>query len=196
MPGYLQGDPGSLRDLRMVGRMGQQNTGAIAIQPNTPEHRSKVAIMRRVAVRNTNNLQTVHFDLFIAEHPDSGSRDGMQIFTVIPKLLMISGNEIHPLWRDEFAQWLRCSLRIDSRPVVQITSNKNRVRLFLQNLRNHASQETAVSHMAQVQVADQSSSSAAPRMGQVRELHRRPGDPGPACVENPVESGHDRRPEQ
>src|SRR5438552_12412732 len=39
-------------------------------------------------------------------------------------------------------------------------------------------------------IADQRRSSPAPRRRQVRKPHRRSRDSRPACVENPVESGH------
>ena len=146
--------------------------------------------MRRIPVRDTNNLQTVHFHLLIAEHADSGRRNGIQIFAVVPKLLMISSDEIHAVRRHELAQRLRGSPRVDGRPVIQISSDKNRVWLFLHNLRNHTPQKTAVSHVSQVQIADQRRPSPAPRRRQVREPHRRSRDSRPACVENPVESGH------
>ena len=84
--------------------------------------------------------------------------------------------------------------RVDGRAVIQISSNKNRVRLFPQNLRNHAPQKIAVSHMPKVQIADQRRSSPAPRRRQVRQSHRRSRDSRPACVENPVESGQSAAP--
>src|ERR1039458_6591189 len=42
-----------------------------------------------------------------------------------------------------------------------------------------------------MQIADQRGCSPAPRIREVREPHRHPGDPGPASVENPVESALD-----
>src|SRR5216683_5715403 len=113
----------------MVWRMRQQNARAIAIQSDAAQHGRKLAIVR-VPVRHANNLQTVRFHLLIAEHADSGRGNGMQIFAVVPKLLMISRDEIHAVWRHELAQWLRCSPRVDGSPIIQITSNKDRVWLF------------------------------------------------------------------
>src|ERR1700730_15066410 len=87
-------------------------------------------MVRRVPVRDANDLQTVPFHLLIAEHPASGCRNGMQIFTVIPKLLMVPSDEIHSLWRHEFVQWLRCSPRVDGcsvykSPAIKIASGSS-----------------------------------------------------------------------
>ena len=49
--------------------------------------------MGRVPVRHTNDLQTVYFHLLIDEHAHPSGRNGMQIFAVIPKLLVIAGDE-------------------------------------------------------------------------------------------------------
>src|SRR6202789_3511428 len=144
--------------------------------------------LRRVPVRHTDNLQTVNFHLLIDEHAHPGSRNGMQIFAVIPKLLVVARDKIHAVRRHELAQRLRCSPDVDGRAVIQIAGNKNRVRLFLQNLRNHPPQKTAVSHMPQVQVADERRPPPAPRRRQVRESNRRSSDSRPACVENSVEA--------
>src|SRR5271156_4999515 len=144
--------------------------------------------MRRVPVRHTNNLQTVYFHLLIDEHTHPGCRNSMQIFAVIPKLLVVSGDKIYAVRRHELAQRLRCAADVDGRAVIQIASNKNRVRLFLQNLRNHPPQKTAVSHMPQVQVADERRPPPAPRRRQVREPYRRSSDSRPAGVENSVEA--------
>src|ERR1700691_654436 len=147
-----------------------------------------MAALRRVPVRHTNNLQTVNFHLLIDEHAHPGSRNGMQILAVIPTLLVVSRNKIHSVRRHELAQRLRCSADVDGCAVIQIAGNKNRVRLFLQNLRNHPPQKTAVSHMPQVQVADERRPPPAPRRRQVRESHRRSSDSRPACVEDSVEA--------
>src|ERR1700722_2554712 len=143
---------------------------------------------RRVPVRHSNNLQTVNFHLLIDEHAPPGCRNGMQIFAVIPELLVVSRDKINAVRRHELAQRLRCSPDVDGRAVLQIAGNKNRVRLFLQNLRNHPPQKTAVSHMPQVQVADERRPPPAPRRRQVREAYRRSSDSRPACVENSVEA--------
>src|SRR5207247_8778459 len=97
--------------------------------------------------------RTVDVHLLVAEPANSRSRNGMQIFAVVPKLLMISSDDIHAVRRHELAQRLRGSPRVDGRPVIQISSDKNRVWLFLHNLRNHAPQTTAASHVSQVQLA-------------------------------------------
>src|ERR1700722_19990217 len=103
---------------------------------------------------------------------------------------MISRNEIDALWRHELAQWLGRPPRIDGRAVKQVPSDKNRVRLFYRNRRDHAPQKTTVSDMPKVQIADQRHSAPTPRRRQVRKAHRNSRDPRPACVENPIESGH------
>src|ERR1700733_8022688 len=130
------------------------------------QHRRELSILRRIPVRNANNLQTVHFHLLVAKHTHSGRRDRIQIFAVVSKLLMISCDEIHALWGYELVQWLRGSASVDGRPIIQIASNKNRVWLFLQGLRNQAPQKTAVPHVPKVHIADQRRSSPAPRSRQ------------------------------
>src|SRR3984957_19354389 len=140
---------------------------------------------RRVPVRHSNNLQTVNFHLLIDEHAHPCCRNGTQIVAVIPELLVVSRDKIHAVRRHELAQRLRCSPDVDGGAVIQIASNKNRVRLFLQNLRNHPPQKTAVSHMPQVQVADERRSPPAPGRRQVRESHRRSSDSSPASGATP-----------
>jgi len=56
-------------------------------------------VLRRVTVRHANNLQTIHFYLLIAEHAHPGRRNGIQIFAVVAKLLVISRDKIHAVWR-------------------------------------------------------------------------------------------------
>jgi hypothetical protein len=190
MPGQLEGNAGGLRDLGMVRRVRQQNARAVAIQADVMQHGRKPSVLRRAPLRNANDLQTLHFHLLIAEHTDSGRRNGIQIFAVVPKLLMISCDEIYAVWRHEFAQWLRRSPCVDGRPIIQIASNKNRVWLFPQNLCNQAPQKTAVSDVPQVHIADQRRSSPVPGGRQVRKPNRRSRDTRPTCVEDTVQSGH------
>ena len=54
------------------------------------------------------------------------------------------------------------SARNDALPESASAADENRIRRFLQNLRDHTPQEIAVSNMPQVQVADQRRCSAAP----------------------------------
>src|SRR3984957_2272678 len=143
---------------------------------------------RRVPVRHSNNLQTVNFHLLIDEHAHPCCRNGTQIVAVIPELLVVSRDKINAVRRHELAQRLRCSPDVDGGAVIQIASNKNRVRLLLQNLRNHPPQKTAVSHMPQVQVADERRPAPAPRRRQVHESYRYSSYARPACVENAVEA--------
>src|ERR1700687_2436363 len=95
-------------------------------------------------VRHANDLQTVNVDLLIVKYADAGGGDGSEIFAVVSKLLVISRDKIDAVWRRELAKRLRSSLRVNGRAIIQITGNENRVRLFPQNGRNQASQETAV----------------------------------------------------
>src|SRR5580692_2779273 len=152
--------------------------------------------MGRASTWRARNLQTVCFHLFVAEHADSRRRNRVQIFTVTPKLLMISRDEIHTVWRHQLAQWLRCSPCVDGRAVVQISSDENRIRRFLQNLRDHTPQEIAVSNVPKVHVTDQCRCSAAPCCRKIREPHRRARDARPACIDNSVKSRHYRNSEQ
>src|ERR1700730_3937164 len=99
-------------------------------------------------VRHANDLQTVHVHLLVVEYTNAGGGDGSQVLAIVSKLLVISRDKIHAVWRRELAKRLRCSLLVDGRAVIQVTGNKYRVRLFLQDRRNQTPQKPAVSHVA------------------------------------------------
>src|SRR5271169_1562664 len=120
----------------------------------------------------------------------------MQIFTVIPELLVISCHKVDAVWRGQFSQWLGCSRRIDGCAVIQVSRDKNRVWVLLQNLCHHPTKKTAVSHVPQVYIADQRGFSPAPGCRQVREPHGGSRNPRPTRVEYPVESSENGKPKQ
>ena len=62
--------------------------------------------MPRISVLHTKNLQTIYFNLFVVEHAYASRRNGLEIFAVVAKLLMISGDEIHAVRRSQLVQWL------------------------------------------------------------------------------------------
>src|SRR5437879_2864776 len=95
----LQRNPGSLRNFRRIGSMRQSNARTAAIQTDALEHRRKGSAMPRIPVLDTKNLQTIYFNLFVVEHAYASRRNSMEIFAVVPKLLMISSDEIHTVWR-------------------------------------------------------------------------------------------------
>jgi len=88
VPGKLQRNTCSLRNFRMVGRVQQQNTGALAIEAHAVQRRRQLAT-RGVPVRHAKNLQSVYFYLLAAQHAHPGRRNGTQVFAVVPKLFMI-----------------------------------------------------------------------------------------------------------
>src|SRR5271169_1785848 len=79
VPGELQRNAGSLSDFRMVGRMDQQNAGAIAIQTDAMKRRCQVLSSRRVIVGHPDDLQAVHIHFLVAEHANPGRGYGTQI---------------------------------------------------------------------------------------------------------------------
>lgn len=99
MPGKLQRNARGLGDFGMVGCVCQQNARTVAIQTDAVEGRRQRVVAPRIPVRHTNNLQTVYLHFFIVEHTHPSRCNGLKVFTVIPKLLMIPRNEIHAVRR-------------------------------------------------------------------------------------------------
>src|SRR5271165_3839014 len=98
--------------------------------------------------------------------------------------------------RRQLLQWFGSSLRIDGGAVVQIAGDEDCVRLFAEDFGNHPAQETAVTNMPQMQVADEGGPASPPGIGQVRQSYRRSCDPRPAGIEHAVSSSYQRDPEQ
>jgi hypothetical protein len=106
-----------------------------------------------------------------------------------PQIAHDFGNEVDSVRRHEPVQWLRFSPRIDGRSIIQITSNKNRVRLFPQNFSNQAPQESPLSPNPRCTLLMSALFARGTRPAS-SQPHHRSRDPRPACVEKPLEGGH------
>src|SRR5581483_8415883 len=157
---------------------------------------AKAAVVYGVSIWNADDLQAIDLHLFIAQHADARSCNGVQEFTVIAELLVISCHEIHSLRSQKFLQRLCRSLSVNGSAVVQIAGNKDCIRLFLQDLRDHALQESAVADVVKMHVADQRRFPSAPRVRQIRETDGRTRDPRTAGVQEAVDSNYDRSHQQ
>lgn len=118
MSGELQRNAGGLGNLRVIRRMSQQNACPITIQADSVKHRGKSVAMGCVPIWDADDLQAIHFHLLIAEDANTGSRNGIQILSVVPELLVVSCHKIHSLWRRKFFQWLCRLMGIDGCAIV------------------------------------------------------------------------------
>src|ERR1700748_3350235 len=98
VPGKLQGKSLCLSDIGMVGCMGQQNAGSVAVERQGAKNRREVTIRSCITVGDAHDLQAVNVHLFIFQDSHSRGGDRVQILAVIPELLVISGDEIHAVW--------------------------------------------------------------------------------------------------
>ena len=118
MSGELQRDSRSLGDFRIVGRMGQKDAGAVAIQTDAVEHGRKMPVLSGIPVGDPDDLQTIRFHLLVAKHAHAGGRNCIQIFAVIAKLLVIAGDKVDSVGRSELAQGFCGTSRVDGCAVV------------------------------------------------------------------------------
>ncbi len=152
-PDNCRETPAASASCRMVGRMDQQEYWPDRDPDRTPlQHRRQMPLLRRIPIRHTDNLQPIDFYFLVVEHAHTRRGNGPQIFAVVAELLVISRDEINPLRCRKFIQRLGSPPRINGSAVIQIPGNKNRVRLFPQNLRHHPPQK--IRHFARAPDAD------------------------------------------
>ncbi len=160
------------------------------------ENRLQVPTLSCIPVRDANDLETVDFDLLVAEHPDPGGGYGVQVFRVVPKLLVISRDEVDAVGRGQFLERLGGPACVDGGAVVEISGDKDGIGLLVENLRHHAAKEVAVADVPEVEVADQRRFPAVPFFRQVGELNGQAGDSGQAGVKDAKNPSRDRQGEQ
>ena len=93
------------------------------------------------------------------------------------KLLMVPGNEIHSERRIKFLQRRGQLIRVCPGAVKQVSGNEDNVRAQTVGHRHHAPAELRSVYVAQVQVAQQQGSPAAPLVGEAGEAVPVIGDP-------------------
>lgn len=186
--GELKGNSSGFRNLGMIWRMSQKDAGAAAIHADVLKNGSEVAILRGVAIRNTNDLETVGVNFFVAENANTRGFDSAKILAVVAKLLVIPGDKINALGRGETAERLGGATSIDGRAVVKIAGNENGVGFLFQNLCDHAPEKTSVAHVAEVNVADEGGFAPAPGLRKISETNGDARDASPTGIEYTIRS--------
>ena len=95
-------------------------------------------VLRGVTVRDADDLQAVCFDFLVGEHANTGGFDGAKILGVVSKLFVIASDEIDAMRSGEAAERFSGAVGVDGGTVIQITGDKDGVRLFLEDLGDHA----------------------------------------------------------
>lgn len=102
--GELERDAGGFRGGGMVGRVGEQDAGAIAVHAERVQGGGEVSGAGGAAVGDAENLEAVGVNLFVVEDADSGVSDGVKILAVVAELLVVSGDEVNAVGSGEIAE--------------------------------------------------------------------------------------------
>ncbi len=100
--GELQADFFFRRDGQMIGRVSQEDAGAVRVEVRLAQNRAEALGLDGIAVVHADELETVHDDLFIIEHANAGIAHCVEIFRAVAKLFMISGDEVGSQGRRKF----------------------------------------------------------------------------------------------
>lgn len=102
--GELKRISGGLGDFGMIGGVGQKDAGTIAVERNGAQRGREISARSCVAVRNADDLESIDVDAFILENTDARCGDSVEIFAVVPELLVIARDEINSMRRGELAE--------------------------------------------------------------------------------------------
>src|SRR6516165_9653965 len=108
--------------------MGQQNTGAIAIDRRPLEDRPETLGADRVMVVHTHYLQAVERYLLVVQDADAGTLYRLEILDGVGKLLVIAGDEIGTVRRPKIGPRLGEPVWICSGAIEQVAGNEDHVR--------------------------------------------------------------------
>ena len=96
VPRKLQADLFFRRDGQMMRRVRQKNARDIRIDFGVAQDGAVMLWLHRVMMMDADELQAIDHNLFVVEHAHARVLHGIEIFRVVAKLLVISGNEIRP----------------------------------------------------------------------------------------------------
>src|SRR5579863_1151236 len=167
----------------MIGRVREEDAGAIAVYRDGAQSRGEVALRSRAAIGNTDDLEPVDVDAFIVQDTNSRGRDRIEILRVVTELFVISGHEVDSMRSGELAEGLGGLGCVDRGAVEKISGDEDEVGFLTQNFRDQAAEETAIAHVTEVNVCEECSFASAPDVRHVFEADPDAGDPGQAGIE-------------
>ena len=145
--------------------------------------------MRGIMVVNARDLQPADHHFFIFQHADAGLPDGIEEFCGACELLVIAGDEVRAQGSAKLAPGLDQLRKIHGRAVKQIACDKQDIGMQVRKFANDASKKSGVSHVSEMQVADQSGAASAPGLRQARQFHGDAYDASPCRVYKSPNSG-------
>lgn len=171
MTGELQTNASFLRDGRMIRCMSQQNAGARRIDCNFGQDRAEVLCVRRVFVRNANELQTIELDLLIVKDANARSAYRIQKMRDAPKEFVIAVNEMRTERYAKMFPRLRDFKGIHMGAVEHVSSNENNVRIECCNLSDDPFREASMVNVAEVKVRCEYGRAASPGVREIFKFH-------------------------
>ena len=91
--GNLEADAGGFGDGNVVGSVGQQDAGAVAVDADFVEDRAEVLCVGRVFVGHANDLQAVNFGFLVVEDTHATGANGVDVLGRVAKLFVIPFHE-------------------------------------------------------------------------------------------------------
>ena len=163
MTGQLQGNARLCRDRQAVRIVNEQDAGHIPVQGHLPQDRSEPLHIRRIVIMDAHDLQSVENDFFVLEHADSGLPDGIEIFRGAGELLVVARDEVSAQRRGKFSPGFGQPREVHGGPVIQVARDEQHVRMQLRKFPDDAAEKAGVSHVAEMQIADQGGCAARAR---------------------------------
>src|SRR5271157_3814210 len=143
----LQRNPSLGSHCRTVRRMGDEQARPASIDLQCRQHRTQMLCVRRIAISNANQLQSIELDFLLIEDSHSCFANCFQVRPRISELFVIALGKISTEWNLE-ALKRRCRpLDVNRCPIKQISGNNRQVRLLSIYARDNSPQESPAAHV-------------------------------------------------
>ncbi len=148
--GNLKGDSGLFGDGGTVGRVGDEDAGAISVDLHAGKDGAHVFGVRGVAIRHAEKLQAVEIDILFIENADASCGDGGEKWAGIAEFFVVAFTKKCAEGRMEISERLCGAFCVGGRAVEEITGDDDEVRIFTIDGADDARGEATIADVAEM----------------------------------------------